>query len=209
MHTGQSSCAIRRFACGIPSSKRLGMAAGIAARTSTMARHSARNRTMPARLIRWCNRGPSWPAPIRHDLAPPCKPSTTVWCRATTISCGSSGLPFDHTELQPGYIKGYVPGIRENGGQYTHAAIWVIQAAAMLGDGERAMQLFDMLNPLRHADSAEKMKVYHVEPYVVAADVYSLELAHGPRRLDVVYGACRMDVPRGFGTYPGIPNPRR
>lgn len=82
--------------------------------------------------------------------------------------------PFDDSELEPGYIKGYVPGIRENGGQYTHAALWVVQATALLGDGNRAMQLLNMLNPLRHANDADKANIYRVEPYVVAADVYSL-----------------------------------
>jgi cyclic beta-1,2-glucan synthetase len=81
--------------------------------------------------------------------------------------------PFDSGQLQPGYIKGYVPGIRENGGQYTHAAVWVVQAAAMLGQGNRAMELFDYLNPIRHAASPPDVARYKVEPYVVAADVYS------------------------------------
>src|SRR5207247_1600629 len=80
--------------------------------------------------------------------------------------------PFDKSALQPGYIKGYVPGIRENGGQYTHAATWVVQAAALLGDGDRAAALFDLLNPVRHADSADQVARYKVEPYVVEADVY-------------------------------------
>ena len=80
--------------------------------------------------------------------------------------------PFDKGALDPGYIKGYVPGIRENGGQYTHAATWVVLAAALLGQGERAMKLFQMLNPIHHSDSPEKVALYKVEPYVVAADVY-------------------------------------
>ena len=81
--------------------------------------------------------------------------------------------PFDQTPLDPGYIKGYVPGIRENGGQYTHAASWSIVAFAMLGEGEKAVELFDILNPIRHADSRAKLDRYKGEPYVVAADVYS------------------------------------
>jgi cyclic beta-1,2-glucan synthetase len=81
--------------------------------------------------------------------------------------------PFDKGPLQPGYIKGYVPGIRENGGQYTHAATWVVLATALLGRGQRALQLFDLLNPIRHAASPEGVARYRVEPYVVAADVYS------------------------------------
>ena len=81
--------------------------------------------------------------------------------------------PFDRTERDPGYIKGYLPGIRENGGQYTHAALWTVWAFAMLGQGDRATALFQLLNPINHADTPEKVSRYRVEPYVVAADVYS------------------------------------
>jgi cyclic beta-1,2-glucan synthetase len=81
--------------------------------------------------------------------------------------------PFDRGPLQPGYIKGYVPGIRENGGQYTHAATWVVQAAAMLGQGNRAAEWFRLLNPIHHAQTPEQQARYRVEPYVVAGDVYS------------------------------------
>jgi cyclic beta-1,2-glucan synthetase len=80
--------------------------------------------------------------------------------------------PFDKGALDPGYIKGYVPGIRENGGQYTHAATWVVLASALLGQGERAMKLFGLLNPIHHSDSPEKVALYKVEPYVVVADIY-------------------------------------
>ncbi len=82
--------------------------------------------------------------------------------------------PFDQGKLQPGYIKGYVPGIRENGGQYTHAATWVVQATALLGQGSRAAAQFDLLNPVNHAATAEDVAKYKVEPYVVAADVYGV-----------------------------------
>ena len=82
--------------------------------------------------------------------------------------------PFDKFELDPGYIQGYVPGVRENGGQYTHAAVWAAMAFAARGDGERAHELFAMLNPLNHAASEDQVGVYKVEPYVVAADVYAV-----------------------------------
>lgn len=82
--------------------------------------------------------------------------------------------PFDHTPLNPGYIKGYPPGIRENGGQYTHGATWSIFAYAMLGQGDKAAELFDMLNPIRHSETAEAVARYQVEPYVACADVYSV-----------------------------------
>jgi len=81
--------------------------------------------------------------------------------------------PFDATAKDPGYIKGYVPGVRENGAQYTHAALWVVQATALLGDGDRAFALYQLLNPLLHARDAAEVAVYKVEPYVVAADVYT------------------------------------
>jgi cyclic beta-1,2-glucan synthetase len=80
--------------------------------------------------------------------------------------------PFDKGVLEPGYIKGYVPGVRENGGQYTHAALWALIAFAMLGDGDRAGDLFALLNPINQASTRAGMHRYKVEPYVVAADVY-------------------------------------
>ncbi len=80
--------------------------------------------------------------------------------------------PFDKGVLQPGYIKGYVPGIRENGGQYTHAATWVALATAMQGHGDLAMELWNLINPISHATTARAMQHYKVEPYVVCADVY-------------------------------------
>jgi cellobiose phosphorylase len=80
--------------------------------------------------------------------------------------------PFDKGCLQPGYIKGYVPGIRENGGQYTHAATWVALATALQGHGDRATELWNLINPVYHATTAEEVQHYKVEPYVVCADVY-------------------------------------
>ena len=81
--------------------------------------------------------------------------------------------PFDRTALDPGYIKGYPPGIRENGGQYTHAAVWVVIAAALQGDGDRAVDLFSFLSPITHASTRAAIQRYKVEPYVVCADVYA------------------------------------
>ena len=81
--------------------------------------------------------------------------------------------PFDHTPLDPGYIKRYPPGIRENGGQYTHGAVWSVIAFAMLGDGDKAAELFSMLNPINHARTRADIYRYKVEPYVVCADVYA------------------------------------
>jgi cyclic beta-1,2-glucan synthetase len=81
--------------------------------------------------------------------------------------------PFDHTSHDPGYIKAYPPGLRENGGQYTHAAMWSTLAFALLGDGDRAGELFSLLNPINHASTRAGIHRYKVEPYVVCADVYS------------------------------------
>ena len=81
--------------------------------------------------------------------------------------------PFDQTTHDPGYIKAYVPGIRENGGQYTHAAAWTVIAFAALGDGDKAVELLRMLNPINRSNSRTKMQRYKVEPYVVSGDVYA------------------------------------
>ena len=88
--------------------------------------------------------------------------------------------PFDKSALNPGYIKGYVPGVRENGGQYTHGAIWAAMAFARLGDHARAWELFGMMNPLNHAKSREAIGTYMIEPYVMAGDVYA-EAPHAGR----------------------------
>lgn len=82
--------------------------------------------------------------------------------------------PFDTSDLDPGYIKGYVPGVRENGGQYTHAAIWATMAFAALGDNQRAWELLNMINPVNHGKTAAGIAVYKIEPYVIAADVYGV-----------------------------------
>jgi len=81
--------------------------------------------------------------------------------------------PFDHMTHDPGYIKGYIPGVRENGGQYTHAAVWTVIALARLGLGNEAMELFHMLNPINHMRTPEDAERYKTEPFAVAADVYA------------------------------------
>jgi cellobiose phosphorylase len=82
--------------------------------------------------------------------------------------------PFDKAPMNPGYIKGYVPGVRENGGQYTHAAVWAAMAFAALGDSRRAWDLMSLINPLNHTRSDAEIAIYKAEPYVVAADVYGV-----------------------------------
>lgn len=81
--------------------------------------------------------------------------------------------PFERTPLDPGYIKGYPSGLRENGGQYSHAAMWAILAQTQLGDGDAAQSLFALVNPINHAATPPDVQRYKVEPYVIAADVYS------------------------------------
>jgi cyclic beta-1,2-glucan synthetase len=81
--------------------------------------------------------------------------------------------PFDRSPHDPGYIKGYLPGVRENGAQYTHAAAWAVLATARSGNGERAFELFQMINPLLRTRTPDEVATYKVEPYVVAADVYT------------------------------------
>jgi cellobiose phosphorylase len=82
--------------------------------------------------------------------------------------------PFDKSPLNPGYIKGYIPGVRENGGQYTHGAIWTAMAFALMGESERAWELFALLTPIHHGGTTKQIATYKVEPYVIAADVYAV-----------------------------------
>jgi cyclic beta-1,2-glucan synthetase len=81
--------------------------------------------------------------------------------------------PFDRSAQDPGYIKGYPPGVRENGGQYTHAAVWIVMALARLGSGDEAAEFFHMLNPVNHGRTAADVSRYKTEPYVMAGDVYA------------------------------------
>ena len=87
--------------------------------------------------------------------------------------------PFNNTKLEPGYIKAYLPGVRENGGQYTHAAMWVIIAYTMIGFGDKALEYFRMVNPIEHSRTKEAAMKYKVEPFVIPADIYSAENLKG------------------------------
>ncbi len=95
--------------------------------------------------------------------------------------------PFEKSDLEPGYIKSYLPGVRENGGQYTHSAIWAVIAEAILNLNKRAIESYKMINPIEHSDTEEKIEKYKVEPYVIAADVYGASNLLRTRRLDMVY----------------------
>jgi cellobiose phosphorylase len=109
-------------------------------------------------------------APDRRALAMNAVSERLVHRRSRIIQLFNP--PFDKSPLEPGYIKGYLPGVRENGGQYTHAAVWTIMAFALMGDHKRAWDLFSLINPVLHAATPEQAARYKVEPYVVAADVY-------------------------------------
>ncbi len=117
--------------------------------------------------------------------------------------------PFDKTALDPGYIKGYPPGIRENGGQYTHAALWSVMAFAALSEGDKAADLFSLLNPINHARTRSDVHRYKVEPYVVAADIYAERAPYRTRRLDVVHGLGGLDAARRRREHSRAAHPRR
>jgi cyclic beta-1,2-glucan synthetase len=117
---------------------------------------------------------------VLSDAADPVRAAAAVASLEKHLIRHDDGLallftpPFDETPLDPGYIKGYPPGLRENGGQYSHAAIWAILAFAKLGAGDKAAELFALVNPINHTRTPEEVERYRVEPYVVAADVYSV-----------------------------------
>ena len=117
--------------------------------------------------------------------------------------------PFDKSSLNPGYIKGYIPGVRENGGQYTHGAIWTAMAFALMGETDRAWELFALLNPVHHGATPNQIATYKVEPYVVAADVYAVAPAHRPGRLDLVHRFRRLDVSAAHRNAAGRESRRR
>jgi len=116
---------------------------------------------------------------VLSEGAPPLRAERAMDSVRMQLVRRSAGLiqllapPFDTSPLDPGYIKGYVPGVRENGGQYTHAALWTVMAIAKLGSGDDAVELFHMLNPINHTRTPADVARYRVEPYVVAADVYT------------------------------------
>jgi cyclic beta-1,2-glucan synthetase len=115
---------------------------------------------------------------VLSGVAPPNRAQSAIDAVLERLVCREAGLiklltpPYDQTPNDPGYIKGYVPGIRENGGQYTHGVLWVVRALAEMGRGTQAAELLKMLSPVWHTASAERAEIYQTEPYVVAADVY-------------------------------------
>ena len=117
--------------------------------------------------------------------------------------------PFDKSDQDPGYIKGYPPGIRENGGQYTHAAVWALMAIAKQGNGDEATELFHMLNPINHTRTPADVQRYRTEPYVLDGDVYARPPHAGPRRLELVHRIGGLAVSRRPREHPRPAPPRR
>ena len=116
--------------------------------------------------------------------------------------------PFDTMEPSPGYIKGYPPGVRENGGQYTHAALWFAMALARRGDGERAARVLRMLNPIEHTGDPEAVVAVRGRAVRDRGRRVPAAGPHRPGRLVVVHGLRRLDVPGLGGGSPGIEDPR-
>src|SRR3546814_18456594 len=112
--------------------------------------------------------------------------------------------PFQHTDHDPGYIKAYPPGLRENGGQYTHGAQWSIFAFSKMGDGDRAFELFSLINPVHHASTPEGVARSKVEPYVAVAAVYSVEPHVGRGGRTGHTGSGAWPYPAGLGALPGF-----
>ena len=117
--------------------------------------------------------------------------------------------PFDRSPQEPGYIKGYPPGIRENGGQYTHAAVWMVMAMARLGFGDEAAELFHMLNPVNHTRTAADVERYKAEPYVLAGDVFAHPAHAGRAGWSWYTGSAGLDVPGRRREHPRPAAPRR
>ena len=167
-----------------------------AAGTTTMARRSDRRRTTSAASTRSRSRGPCCPARCRAG-----SPSARwMRCAPALIARGSQILllldpPFDHSAQDPGYIKGYPPGIRENGGQYTHAAVWVVMALARLGSGDEAAELFHMLNPINHTRTAARRRPLQGRAVRGRGRRLRTAATRRTRRMELVYRVSRVDVP--------------
>ena len=177
--------------------RQAGTATGIAAATTTTARRSARRRARNAASIPSRSPGRPFPAPaIRRARSRRWPRSTATSCIAAIGSRCCSRRRSTRRALDPGYIKGYPPGIRENGGQYTHAAVWSIMGFAALGQGDKAAELFSLLNPINHTATRAGVLRYKVEPYVVRRRRLFGAAACRAGRLDLVHGLGRLALPR-------------
>ena len=152
----------------------VGTGTGIAEPSSTMAPRSDRCRTSNAESTRSPSRGACCrAAPTTGNRRGRWPLLTSISFVAVTELVLLFTPPFDESDVNPGYIKGYLPGVHENGGQYTHGAIWSVLGFAALGDGDKAGELFAILNPLNHSSTRAGVYRYKVEPYVMAADIYA------------------------------------
>ena len=186
------------------------MATGIAVATSTTARRSDRPANAECRIDSIAQ---TWS--VISGAGEPERAERALAALDRHLVRREDGLvllltpPFDRSVPDPGYIQAYPPGIRENGGQYTHAAAWSVIAFAMLGDGDKAAELFSMLNPINRAPTLDAAQRYKVEPYVVAARRVLSAAARGARRLDLVHGLGSLDVSRGPRVDAGLPDSQR
>ena len=112
--------------------------------------------------------------------------------------------PFNNTKQEPGYIKAYLPGVRENGGQYTHAAMWAIIAFTIIGFGDKAQEYFRMVNPIEHSRTKEAVMKYKAEPFVIPADIYSAENLKGRGGWTWYTGSSSWFLKAGFENILGL-----
>ena len=117
--------------------------------------------------------------------------------------------PFNKTKIKPGYIKAYLPGVRENGGQYTHAAMWTIIALTKLGFGDKALECYRMINPIEHSRTKEASSKYKVEPFSIPADIYGAGNLTRQRWLDLVYRLIKLVFKNWNRAYTRLKNRKR
>ena len=193
-----------------PRSSRAGTASGTAAATTTTARRSAPPTATSAGSTRSRRAGRCCPerCPCASPIAPwtRCAPTS---CGATSASSCCSRRPSTARAQDPGYIRGYPPGVRENGGQYTHAAVWVVMAMAKLGSGDEAVELFHMLNPINHARTAGGRRALQGRALRAGRRRLRPPGARRARRLDLVHRLGGLALPRRAREHPRAAAARR
>ena len=178
----------------------LGRRAGTGGPTSTTAHPWGRRPTRNAASTPSARAGRPYLGPETHCApARPWRRSTGCWSRREAGIVKLLDPPFDTSALEPGYIKGYVPGVRENGGQYTHAAVWAAMAFALIGDTERAWELFSMLNPIKSRQRPGRHRGLQSRTLRRVRRRLRRRAALRPGRLELVHGRRRLDVPPGSG----------
>ena len=193
-----------------PSSARPGMENGIAARTSTTDLRSDHARATNARSIRSPRAGASSPAPGKPERTRIAMQSLNKYLvREDARIIILLTPPFDKTTHDPGYIQGYLPGVRENGAQYTHAALWAVLATALQGDGDRAFELFQMLNPNHARGQSERGRYLQGRAVRRGGGRVYGERTSRARRVDVVHRLGELDVSRRPRIHTRVPAARR